>query len=147
RPQHVLTLSARTEQALVELASRYATWLAEHPEMALADVCFTANTGRRPFEYRLAVAAPSLTQLQEDLRGVASGQHSNRVMRREWTGQERPRLAFLFTGQGSQYVGMGRQLYDTQPTFRQHLDHCAEIVRPMLDVPLLDVLYPADDAV
>lgn len=142
RPQHILVLSARTETALSELASRYVRFLTDHPETSLADICFTANTGRKLFEHRLAVVAESVAQLRDDLSRLASGE--SRAIRGQATTQAHDRIAFLFTGQGSQCVGMGRQLYETQPIFRQHLDHCAEILRPMLDVQLLDVLYPAD---
>jgi acyl transferase domain-containing protein len=51
-------------------------------------------------------------------------------------------IAFLFTGQGAQYVEMGRRLYETQPTFRATLERCAEILRPLLGESLLSVLYP-----
>lgn len=144
RPQHLLTLTARTEPALLELAGRYADFFTNNPHAPLADVCFTANTGRRPFEHRLAVPAESASQLREDLQNAAAGQHPGKVIRGQMSSQGRPKIAFLFTGQGSQYPGMGRQLYDSQPVFRQQLDRCAEILQPMLDRPLLEVLYPAD---
>ncbi len=146
RPQHVLMLSARSEPALMALAGRYAARCNDVPEHALADFCFTANTGRKPFEHRLAVVSDSVIQLQQELAAVARGQRSSRVSWGSSLASGRPRLAFLFTGQGSQYAGMGRQLYETQPVFRRCLDRCAEILQSVLDVPLLDVMYPANDA-
>jgi acyl transferase domain-containing protein/acyl-CoA synthetase (AMP-forming)/AMP-acid ligase II len=144
RPQHVLTLSARTEPALREQARRYAAFLSDHPDVSLADVCFTANTGRRAFDHRLSVVASSAEQLREDLGEFVRGAGSDRVRTGQRRRQSHPKTAFLFTGQGAQYAGMGRQLYETQPTFRQILDHCQERLEPLLKVPLLEVLYPAD---
>jgi phthiocerol/phenolphthiocerol synthesis type-I polyketide synthase C len=142
RPTHILTLSARSENALEELAKRYETYLESHEQVPLADICFTANTGRTSFDHRVAIITESHGQLREQLHAFGERKKVAGLV----SGQVRPgnsqKVAFLFTGQGSQYVGMGRQLYETQPTFRQALDRCNEILRPYLEKPLLEVLYP-----
>jgi myxalamid-type polyketide synthase MxaB len=142
RPLHVLTLSAKTKEALNQLGDRYEKHLASNPALALGNVSFTSNTGRGHFKHRLAVLANSTTKVSEKLAAFARGQEASGVLLGQVEGTTPPKVAFLFTGQGSQYVGMGRQLYDTQPTFRAALDRCAEILRPYLDKPLLEILYP-----
>lgn len=139
RSSHLLTLSARTKDGLSAMAAAYASYLPAHPDTALADICCTANTCRTAFSHRLAVAASSKEDLQTQLETFAEGAQSNVVT---GTDNQYPNIAFLFTGQGSQYTGMGRELYETQPTFRQALDRCDELLRPHLEYPLLDVLYP-----
>lgn len=141
RPQHLLTLSARNEQALRELAHKYHNFFATHTDVSLADVCFTANTGRVHFDHRLAVVAESTLKLLEILGVFAADQPTPGLVRGQISGKNLPKIAFLFTGQGSQYVGMGHQLYETQPTFRQTLDRCDRILRDYLEKPLLEVLY------
>lgn len=131
RPWHILSLSAKDEQALRDLAARYDQYLAGTPA-DFGDVCFTANTGRAAFHQRAAVVAASTASAREQLAAITSTKHS----------MDRPKIAYLFTGQGAQYAGMGKQLYETQPTFRAALDRCAEILQPLLDEPLLSVLYP-----
>jgi acyl transferase domain-containing protein/acyl-CoA synthetase (AMP-forming)/AMP-acid ligase II/acyl carrier protein len=136
RPQHLLTLSAKSQKALQELVQRYDTFLSSHPEMSLADICFTANTGRVHFEQRVAVVAESNQQMRTRLLDLKAATSKSKIQN----------IAFLFTGQGAQYVGMGRLLYETQPTFRKTLERCDDILRDYLDVPLLEVLYPPHDA-
>ena len=143
RPYHLLALSARTDDALASVAQRMAEYLAAEPAASLADVAFSANTGRSHFGHRLAVVAESVAQARERLEAVAAGgQEVAGVARGQLHGSERPEVAFLFTGQGSQYAGMGRQLYETQPTFRRAIDRCDELLRPLLPRPLRSVLYP-----
>ncbi len=142
RSWHVLTLSAKSEKALRTLAHNYEMFLTACPEASLADVCFTANVGRQHLDCRLAVMVDSVPLLRERLAafaasGRAQGLHNGRAQSGQW-----PRVAFLFTGQGAQYIGMGRQLYETAPIFRKTLDRCAEILSPCLERPLLSVLYP-----
>ncbi|MCB0167234.1 MAG: amino acid adenylation domain-containing protein, partial [Anaerolineae bacterium] len=139
----LLTLSAKTQTALAALAKRYEHYLATQPEADLADICLTANTGRSHFEHRLALIAESTAQLQDHLTTFQQSDELNpHLLTGSVTHQKPPKIAFLFTGQGSQYVDMGRELYETHPTFRQALDRCAQILKAYLDVPLLDILFP-----
>ncbi|MBE9224386.1 SDR family NAD(P)-dependent oxidoreductase [Phormidium sp. LEGE 05292] len=132
RPYHLLTLSAKNEQALRELQQRYREYLISNPEVSLADICYTANTGREHFSHRLAFIGESKEQLIEQLTDVKT---PNKPQKKA------AKIAFLFTGQGSQYINMGRQLYDTQPLFRQTLEQCNEILLPYLERSLLDIIY------
>ena len=143
RPSHLLTLSAKTEKALDELVSSYQSYLETNPEIVLADVCYTASTGRAHFNYRLGVIASELTELREKLLGWKTQKQLVGVFSGQPNSEE-PKIAFLFTGQGSQYVNMGRQLYEQAPTFRQALEECDRILQPYLEVPLLDIIYPKE---
>lgn len=147
RPYHLLTLTARDETALKAIAGRYSQYLrsgrmADRPETGLADICFTANTCRSRFRHRLGVVAARTDEAQESLAAFANGQPAPNLIH----GQSGPsgvyKIAFLFTGQGAQSVNMGRRLYETQPTFREVMDQCDEILRPQMEQPLLSVLYP-----
>jgi len=145
RPAHVLTLSAKTEPALTALAQRYVAHLDAHPELDPGDLCFSANVGRLPFAYRLSAVFSSLDELREQLTTVQAGREATGVCQGRVRGDQAPKIAFLFTGQGSQYLGMGRELYASEPTFRRTLDECTEILAPYLEQPLLDVLYASTD--
>lgn len=142
RPLHLLTLSARSDNALKQLANRYESHLAAHPDQLLPDICFTANTGRSHFDHRLAIVAEEADTLRQQLSNFTSGKDADGTLKRKVGDRKRPKIAFLFTGQGSQYIGMARQLYDTQPTFREVLNQCDELLRPNLSQSLLSILYP-----
>jgi len=142
RPLHLLSLSAQSREALQELAERYTHHLGAQPSDALADICFTANVGRTQFGQRLAVVSESTEQLGAQLAAWAAGQAPAGVLEGRGHGPRVPEVVFLFPGQGAQYVGMGRQLYETQPTFRQALERCDEILRAHLEQSLLSVVYP-----
>ncbi len=146
RPAHLLALSARTEQALRDLAGRYANDLEQRDDAALGDVCFTAGAGRSHFTHRLAVVTDSASELRGQLAAFAAGRAASGLHSGQSALAQRPKVAFLFTGQGSQYPGMARELYDTQPTFRRTIEHCDELLRTCMDRPLLDLLYGETDA-
>ena len=139
RPIHVLALSARTGAALQGLVDRHGAALAGGTS-DLAHVCYTANAGRTHFDERLAVVADSAAEMQAALAEFAATGRSDRAVRGTRTAD--PEIAFLFTGQGAQYAGMGRALYDSQPAFRSALEACDALLRDQIERPLLSVLYP-----
>ncbi len=146
RDLHLMTLSAKSKSALERLAKRHAEFVSENPDVALADLCNSMNVGRSHFNHRATIAAPNRTDLLEKLAAIAEGKKASGVKLAQVKLATAPKVAFLFTGQGSQYVGMGRGLYETQPVFRETLDECDAILREELEQSLLSVLYPESDA-
>ncbi|MDJ0702744.1 MAG: AMP-binding protein, partial [Leptolyngbyaceae cyanobacterium MO_188.B28] len=144
----VFTLSAKDQTALRALGRRYLTFLSDHPHLSIADVCFTANTGRAHFSHRQAFVADSAECLRDQLRdwlsdnpdGDTNDSHTENESNGSPSGNSLE-IAFLFTGQGAQSVNMGRTLYDTQPVFRETLNRCAAILKTF-DIPLLALIYP-----
>ena len=131
-PWHLLTLSAKTDKALQHLATDYAERLvvtsSTRESASLADICYTSHLGRTHFDHRLTAIADSPDLLAEQLQAFAAGNPSPGLSEMQARRKKRPKIAFLFTGQGSQYIGMGRQLYETQPIFQAALDRCADIL-------------------
>ncbi|MEH1850171.1 MAG: beta-ketoacyl synthase N-terminal-like domain-containing protein [Nostoc sp.] len=142
RSCHLLTLSAKTQTSLQALVSRYQYHIEANPNQAIANICYTANTGREHFDHRLAVVVDSREELIEQLGTFASAKDTTGLISAQVMSKRQPKIAFLFTGQGSQYINMGRQLYETQPIFRQTTERCNEILRPYLEHSLLEILYP-----
>jgi acyl transferase domain-containing protein/NADPH:quinone reductase-like Zn-dependent oxidoreductase/thioesterase domain-containing protein/acyl carrier protein len=145
RPIHVLKLTGRNSGALALQAERLAEYLAVHPGVDAAAVGWSQNTGRADFNYRAAIATTGVDELQQQLRKLSAGEATaiSGVKLGSIRAVARPKVAFLFTGQGLQYVGMGRGLYQSHPVFRQALEHCDEILRRHWDGrSLLDILYP-----
>ncbi len=120
----LLALSARSEDALRQLASGYAAWMADHSDVDLARICYCHNTGRNQFEERATLVAGSARELAQQLESIAAGDIIASVERGQIAATPR-RVGFLFTGQGAQYGGMGRELYDNEPVFRASIDACA----------------------
>ncbi len=141
---HLLQLSAMSEPALQDLAARYEKYLIENGDLPVENICHTTITGRAQFKQRLAVVGASNEELREKLAVFRNGESAKGIAYGR-VRNEQASVAFMFTGQGSQYIGMGRQLYETQTSFRRTIDQCDEILREVLGNPLLRVLYPAGD--
>ncbi len=139
----VITLSARTPTALSTLARRYTGWLEMEP-VDLAALARTTQVGRAQQAERAALVAGSVTEARVQLAALAGGDTlPGGVQRGKAPAGDPPRAAFLFTGQGAQYTGMGHGLYAAEPVFRAALDECATLLASALDQPLVDLLSDA----
>lgn len=138
RPFQLLELSARTTDALREMAGRYADYF-DGTNATIADICASAAFGRNRFSERLAVAGRSKDELAEQLRKRQTGELLPAASMSE------KGVVFLFTGQGSQYPGMGKGLYNAWPAYRDALDRCDQLFAAHLGHSIRDVMH-GDDA-
>jgi acyl transferase domain-containing protein/acyl carrier protein len=117
RSAELVVLSAKTPHALREAAGRLHAQMAAHPEMALGDVAHSLLATRSPLSRRLALVATSRQALMESLQATAREEALNEPP--DISSEVAPRVAFVFPGQGSQWLGMGRQLLAEEPAFRE----------------------------
>jgi acyl transferase domain-containing protein/SAM-dependent methyltransferase len=144
RPCHLLALSARRAGALAQLADRYVERLGATPAPAIADVAGTATAGRAHLSHRLAAVVTSAEHARDTLLAWRAGRApAGLATGVAPAGEPAPDVAFLFTGQGAQYAGMGRALYEGEPVFRAAIDRCAAAVDGELERPLRELLYGA----
>jgi len=141
---HLLALSARSEEALRALAQRWADGPLAAPTPDFPALCATVATCRTPFAQRLGIVAESAEQARKILTEFAAQRSADGIIHAA-ADHGAPQVAFLFTGQGSQYVGMGRELYRSEPVFRDAMDECDRLLRSELDIPLLALLYPQQE--
>src|SRR5205085_813062 len=117
---------------------RLADFLKQHPDASLADVAFTLQLGRRAFTHRRALVCRNAGEAVSALESLDPA--------RVWSGAAqttsgRP-VIFMFSGQGSQYVNMGRELYESESIFRSRVAECSRLLEPSLGLDLRAVLYP-----
>jgi len=134
REWQLLLVSARTEAGVAQAGRNLAQHLRAHEKLALADVAYTTQVGRHAMRYRRVVVC-------RDGSDAANELDTARPPNVVEESTSRP-LAFMFTGQGSQYVQMGHGLYRTERVFREHIDKCSELLKQALGQDLRSVLYP-----
>ena len=139
---NIMVLSAKTKEALKQLATRYDHHFQKKQDDSLSRVCFTANTCRAHFDHRLSIVGQSISEMQSRLKSFIDDKSDPGLQ----SGIAKPaKIAFLFTGQGSQYADMGRTLYETQPIFRQALLQCDDILSQYLTHSIIDLIYSKNE--
>ncbi|KDA01425.1 type I polyketide synthase [Hyphomonas oceanitis] len=142
----IIPLSAETPTALRQLAARYRDFVSSDNSPALSDVAKTLSVGRSHRTHRAALVVSDTQDLREKLTALANGEQVPGISSGRAGGGRLPRIAFLCTGQGAQYPGMTRGLYESEPVFAASIDESARILKDVIELPLQDVLYPKDDA-
>ena len=146
-----MPLSGKSPDALRDLASQYLAWIDGHVdeisvdatgvEPVLADAVWTAATGRSHFSNRAGVVFSEVAHLREGLKSLADGEGGSNEQTKTTS-----KIAFVFTGQGSQWVGMGKALYEREPVFRAVLEECDRLLFEERGISLLDVMFNRNGA-
>ncbi|MFJ5546226.1 type I polyketide synthase [Streptomyces sp. NPDC093225] len=143
-------LSGRTERALRDQAARLLVHIdgpggrSGHAGARPVDVGHSLAVGRTAFDHRAVVVAGSEEEYREALAALAAGDSAGRLSR--GVARAERQVAFLFTGQGSQRLGMGRELYGSHPVFAEALDAVCARMDAHLELPLSEVLFGSDRA-
>ncbi|MBS0298535.1 MAG: SDR family NAD(P)-dependent oxidoreductase [Proteobacteria bacterium] len=140
RDWQLLTISARSPAALEQAVANLQQHLAAHPQLALADVAYTLQLGRKHFAHR----AVALCRDHDDAVSLLHDRDSARFLSQGSVDGHHP-VTFMFPGQGAQHVGMVQDLYQREPVFKAELDRCLRLLQPYLDYDLHALLLPQND--
>jgi amino acid adenylation domain-containing protein len=136
RSKQLLLLSAKSKTSLDAMTDNLRTWLEAHPEASLADAAYTLQVGRRHFKHRRLIVGGSHGEVTEAI----VNKDTNLIGTRELQ-EAAPGVVFMFPGQGSQYVNMGRDLCESEPIFQQHFDRCCELFSKEFGTDLKVIIF------
>ncbi|MDX1901291.1 MAG: SDR family NAD(P)-dependent oxidoreductase [Gammaproteobacteria bacterium] len=139
RSLHPVTLSAKDKESLQKMVTRFKDFTIKHPDLSCADMAYTTNIGREHFTYRAVINAHNIAEFQEK---ISKEQYI------QGNGISDQPVCFLFTGQGSQYSGMAKNLYETNEIFRKELSHCVKQFNQLIndDTDLLAIIFSKEDS-
>lgn len=135
---NTVILSAKTLTALQTMKQNLLNHVRKNPQLNLSDLAYTLQLGRHNFEYRFTATVSTLEELISKLDGSDlkySGETNQKNTDRD--------ICFMFPGQGSQYINMGKPLYESEPVFKKSVDTCADFLKPLINLDLRQLIYPA----
>jgi amino acid adenylation domain-containing protein len=139
RPWKLLEISARTQTALDEVSQNLMNYFKQNPDTELADAAYTLQTGRKPMSCRRIVVCRD----SDDAAAALEALEPQRVFSGS-TKTKKPVITFMFPGQGSQYINMAHDLYQNEPVFKETVDKCCIILKPVMGFDLRELIYPED---
>ena len=140
RPKQLLLLSARTESTLDSMTENLKKHLIQNPDVNIADAAYTLQIGRQDFDHRRIAVCEGAADAVDALESSdASRTGTGKV------GADNPSVAFMFPGQGSQYINMGLNFYQHGSVFRDIVDDCAAVLKPILGRDIRKIIYPEAD--
>jgi amino acid adenylation domain-containing protein len=137
RSKQLFLLSAKSKTSLDAMTDNLRTWLETHPEASLADAAYTLQVGRRHFKHRRLIVGGSHGELIEAIANKDTNLTGTRELH-----EAAPGVVFMFPGQGSQYVNMGRDLCASEPVFKQLFEHCCELFSTEFGTDLKAIIFP-----
>jgi acyl transferase domain-containing protein/acyl carrier protein len=136
KKHQLILLSAKTETAVKQSTQNLVNHLKQHPDILLADTAYTLTMGRKSFDHRLALVC---RDRQDAIDSLESFNPKRIVMHTRTPGDKS--IVFMFPGVGEHYVNMAFDIYRREPVFKEHLDRCCDILQPLLEKDLRDVLF------
>lgn len=136
---YLIPVSANSKETLDVLSEDFQSFIIAENELQYADIAYMSQKRRKHFSHRCAYiisASHNYSELDKPIKVINSG-----------TAEVEPNIVFLFPGQGAQYAGMGKALYDSEPVYRKWVDYCCESLKPQLDFDLRNLLLNSSDAV
>ncbi len=139
-PAGVICMDSHTKKAMESKIGLLIKDIKAHPEYSLDDICFTVNSRQNNLKYRFSIAPASVQELEGKLGKAGTG---------DIKAKSQDKMIFMFTGQGAQYVGMGREMYECLPGFKRIIEECSKAFYPHLECSITDLIYggSADEAV
>jgi len=136
REYRLILLSARSKTALEQMTRNLAAHLESNPTIDFADAVYTLQTGRKNYRQRRMLVSRTAAEAARDFT------ENSKKVKTYPAKPEKPPVIFILSGQGVQYVGMGRDLYRHEPLFRREMDRAFQLVKPLLNMDIKELLYP-----
>lgn len=137
----LVVISAKSSESLDSLVDQWIALLDREKETPLPDIAFGAALGRSHLNYRLAATGSTTDEIRAKLQAWRDGRTQKGLASGQVFAKIKPRIGFMFTGQGSQYADMGRELVESEPHFAETLRRVASFLDPEMDIPLWEVLF------